>query len=251
MKQYFLVCCCCCIVLTGCSRKKTEKEAESLYRQAISAIGSHKYDDAKSLVRRSIDIDSDTKRDSALAEDYLFLGNLFEQTGQYDSVSPSMQQAISLAHAIGDKNIERRAKLVLAGFFLEMHQYQEAAVNVSDAATLSGWLEDWDSAFLANEIVRSARHNMGRYAEEEQILDTLDHINLLWLNRTKEPALFQARFELLQSWIRRDEAGMFYNGWKQTALSRGDTISLIRAYIEYGDMRQSLHQLDSALQAYT
>ncbi|MFI5251768.1 MAG: CHAT domain-containing protein [Bacteroidota bacterium] len=242
---------CLCFLLTGCWRKKNDTTADSLYRQAVASIGERKYEDAQKFLQNSISLNIEQQKDSALTEDYLLLGYINDRMGEYDSVAPAFQQAISIAHSSGDRKLESRGKLSLAEFYLKANLHKQAISNASDAATISVWLSDWENAFASFEIVRAAQHAMGKYPEEERTLDTLDSINRKWLGNAKERNLYEARFDLLLKSKRLNELTGLYSSWRLTAAMRNDSVSLLRTLLLWGDVKQEQHQLDSALRSYT
>lgn len=230
---------------SGC-RKKPLQPFETAYQKAIHAIGAKNYDEAQQRIDEAVSEDRIEMRDSALAEDFLVRGYLFRLTGAYDSVAASYQQAIGLAHALGDKRIEREGKFGLAEFRLDARMYDKAEPEASGAATLAILQSDWRNAFIAFSLDARALHGLTRYDQEERLLDSLVRIDSAWLGQTHVRELFEQRFALYRDWDNGPLLRQAWERWHADAAARHDTISLIDSDLLRGEQMQRAAQPDTA-----
>src|SRR5579862_3067614 len=237
------------VVAEGCKKKEKSEQQES-YAIARSAFEQKDYDQAEKILADVIAGDADEHRDSALVEDKILYGLIKQRCGEYDSASAAFNQSIELDRQLGDKRLERDAKLADSRLLQELGLNPEALSLASQSATLAVLLSDWQNEYSALDIVRSARQSMGMYRDAGAVLDSLSHIDAQWLGNAHTPEIIRAKFQLYLEMNDRDKLRGSYVAWKQSASSDRDT-SAIEADVAWGEAMQELGATDSAFHAYS
>jgi len=221
-------------------------EAREQDAQARSLFEQKRYLEAEKSVRSGMDLDGDLQQDSALVEDHLLMGQLQRQTGRYDSALTMLRYVLQRAHLMSNPAIERKGKMALADFLIDMGSYSDAASLSADASTLAQFSSDWGQMFHALELESEAYQGIGNYPAELKILEQLSHLDserfhddhAIELRERQMRACFDARLF--------DSARTVFDEWLTDIRSGKCSSSAARAYVLWGSFLRARQQYDSS-----
>ena len=239
-------------VLAGCGRPKEQsgKDAGKLLQQAQSLLQEGNYRKALLAARQALVLNREPEKDSALCETELLIGRIQRELGQYDSASMSFSEARGLIHGTADNGLERRVKIALGEFLVQMYQYEKAESLVTEAATTARFSTDPADMYLALSIARSADHELGRFGSELNVLRSLAEIDSQAFHGHTAATILMERIGALIALRQFDSAASEISRWEAASSAKHDTVGLARAQLQRATFRVSLSQPDSALRSY-
>lgn len=240
-----------CFLGCGKSTEEKQSEADQLATQVESFINQQKYQDAVPLLHRSIELNSDVRRDSALGENYYLLGGILRYLGQYDSALSYLNTSLDYFRLSGDKRLDRKVKIGLADLHLSLGSYSSALAFSEDAATAAKLLSDLKDTYTALRIQAKANHQAGKYEHEVVVLRELMQIDSLVYNRANTSMLFSMLLSAQGSMIDQAKTYQVFREWIGYESSQKNGEGLINTYCQWGRYQQSVGRFDSAFHAYT
>jgi tetratricopeptide (TPR) repeat protein/CHAT domain-containing protein len=237
----------------GCGKNSEQKatEAAQLLTRAQDLISDQRYMEALNLLRSAVQLNTGLENDTALANTYLFIGACQQQIGDYDSARMNYQYAGQYFHTIGDKHLERKARIVLADFYSLMGKNQEAFLLASDAATEAKLFSDVNDRYAALATVARTNHNLERFDEEQQALDEMRLIDSLSRRGQARDSLFLLQFRSASAQGKQEYIGQVFRRWCASAAGLEDNDGLGSAWYEYGRWQQQSGRPDSAVRSYS
>lgn len=244
----------CMVILSGCGGESVEKklrDARALNDKARSLFYQRQYPEAMTVVRKAMNANSELQQDSALAENYLLLGLIQRAVGQYDSALTTLRYVLERAHLMTNPVVERKGKIALADFLTAMRVYGDAVSLATDAATLSKFSSDWEGLRSSLLIACSAHHGLGHRDAELKTLGELLKIEIERLGGQDAALVLEERLGVFAAACQPDSVRSAFEEWMRYARSKGDTLSVARAYLRWGLYKQSVHQYDSSFRAFS
>ena len=242
------------VALSGCGGESPERklrDARALNDKARSLYYQQKYTEAMTIVRKAMNANSELQQDSALTENYLLLGLIQRAEGQYDSTLTTLRYVLERAHLLTHPVIERKGKIALAEFLTAMRVYGDAVSLATDAATSSKFSSDWESLRSSLLIASSAHHGLGHHDAELKTLGELLRVELERLGGQDAALVFDGRINAFAAASKPDSARSAFEEWTRFARSKGDTLSVARAFLRWGLYKQSVHQYDSSFHSFS
>lgn len=242
------------VILTGCGGESAEKklrDVRALNDKARSLFDERQYPEAMTVLRKAMNANAEQQQDSALTENYLLLGIIQRAVGQYDSTLITLRYVLERAHLMTNPAIERKGKIALADFLAAMREYGDAASLATDAATSSKFSSDWESLESSLLIACSAHHGLGHRDAELKTLGELLKVRVERLGGRDAALVFEGRLGAFAAASEPDSVRSAFEAWMHFARSKGDTLSIARAYLRWGLYTQSVHQYDSSFHAFS
>lgn len=236
------------LLAAGCkgSIEKKLREAREQDAQARSLFERKRYLEAERAVQVAMNLNGELQQDSALAEDYLLLGQLQRQTGRYDSALITLRYVLQRAHLMSNPTIEREGKLALADFLLDMQSYSDAASLGADASTLGQFSSDWGLMFQALDLGSKAYQVSGNYPAELKILKQLARLDSERFGNEHAVELRERQMKAYFDASSFDSTRAVYEEWLADIRSGKDVSSAARAYILWGVFQRERGEYDSS-----
>jgi len=223
-------------------------EAVEQGRQAAILFNQQEYVKSLAAISRSISLNSELKRDSALGESYLLLALCHRKVGQYDSSLSAFNTSLQYFHLVGDQRLERRGRIALADLYYELGRFRDAYSLASDAAGEAKVFSDAANLTHALLLVAKTSRKLQDYPRDAAALEELSHTEG---REISNPDLMKLKFRSAVAARDPERTRDAFERWKSAVGGSGDSSGLAETYAAWGSYQLSLNHPDSALKAYS
>ncbi len=233
----------------GCGKDRNDQiiEADKKLSEAQALIQQSEYTAAEVLLRESVRLNLDLKRDSVLGDISLLIAQCHRWNGNYDSIPGTIENAIRHYKTAGTQKGLRKGIRELARFYLQFGDYQKSATLATEAAASANIFRDTSNHLEALSIsVHTAQFlnqfnlSLG-YAREMAEIDSIRYKS-------------EYRSDISESMVSIFNASGKSEGIRiliRELEEEKDYQSLLRVYTRWGELCYRSGNLDSAIRLFS
>ena len=164
-EKIVIILCLFLVFSSGCEKKRDQQItiADQKLQEAILSIEKSEYLVAETLLREAMNINLGLKRDSTVGNILLLIAQCHRWNGNYDSISPVIENAISFFRNSGKLNGIREGQIALANFYNDMGEYKSASLTAMEAVASARMFQDTSAQLEGLYIATVASKNRKQY----------------------------------------------------------------------------------------